>query len=325
MSNKSKAYHYQGAAIRSLSHYIGQDKTRYKDATIASILMYMSVEVSSQLFIDWRSHARAMEHIIAMRGGPKSLLEQSPYLTSTLVIYALVAAMANTCSPPSDQIISSLHESPGEITADCTAFYSLMFPYTLCPSAMYTAVLRINAIRGKASASMRTCGKLNADHIPEADNLLKRIIAFLPEEWAQQDGFYEEWLLVGAMYHMAVALYCILSLQSLAILPNTAEMNTMRSQFGDRLLHTLRKSVEKSRIAKFSTWPLVVAGVESAYRGEGSRNWVEAALGDLSRSLGTSSMLKARAVLRRYWQRGKPGWDECFDCPETILSTYATC
>jgi len=46
MSNKSKAYHYQGAAIRSLSHYIGQDKTRYKDATIASILMYMSVEVS---------------------------------------------------------------------------------------------------------------------------------------------------------------------------------------------------------------------------------------------------------------------------------------
>ena len=46
VSNKSKVYHHRGAAIRALSRYVGQDKTRNSDATIASILMFMSVEVS---------------------------------------------------------------------------------------------------------------------------------------------------------------------------------------------------------------------------------------------------------------------------------------
>jgi hypothetical protein len=43
---RAKVYHHRGAAIRSLSHYVGQDKTMCNDMTIASVLMFMSVEVS---------------------------------------------------------------------------------------------------------------------------------------------------------------------------------------------------------------------------------------------------------------------------------------
>lgn len=45
VSNKAKVYHHRGAAIRALSHYVGQDKTQCSDSTIASVLMFMSVEV----------------------------------------------------------------------------------------------------------------------------------------------------------------------------------------------------------------------------------------------------------------------------------------
>jgi hypothetical protein len=44
--NRSKIYHHRGAAIRALSEYVGKDKTRCSDLSIASILLFMSAEVS---------------------------------------------------------------------------------------------------------------------------------------------------------------------------------------------------------------------------------------------------------------------------------------
>lgn len=44
--NRSKVYYHRGVAIRALSEYVGRDKTRCSDFTIASILMFMSMEVS---------------------------------------------------------------------------------------------------------------------------------------------------------------------------------------------------------------------------------------------------------------------------------------
>lgn len=49
VTNRSKVYHHRGAAIRSLSHYIGKDSTRCSDLTITSILMFLSMEVSLKL------------------------------------------------------------------------------------------------------------------------------------------------------------------------------------------------------------------------------------------------------------------------------------
>jgi hypothetical protein len=43
--NRSKVYQHRGAAIRALSQYVGKDKTQTNDLSIASILMFMSMEV----------------------------------------------------------------------------------------------------------------------------------------------------------------------------------------------------------------------------------------------------------------------------------------
>jgi len=47
VSNRSKVYQHRGAAIKSLSQYVGKDKTMCSDMSIASIMMFMSMEVST--------------------------------------------------------------------------------------------------------------------------------------------------------------------------------------------------------------------------------------------------------------------------------------
>lgn len=43
--NRSKVYQHRGAAIRALSQYVGKNKTQSSDLSIASILVFMSMEV----------------------------------------------------------------------------------------------------------------------------------------------------------------------------------------------------------------------------------------------------------------------------------------
>jgi hypothetical protein len=156
-------------------------------------------------------------------------------------------------------------------------------------------------------------------HSLKAQDLLTEIESFNPDDWAQPGEHYEEWLQVGAIYQSAVALYCTMAFQSLTILPSTLEMNAMRCIHGDRLLANLRIAMESPRLVKFMMWPMVVAGVESGYRDEATQYWIGKQLSELSRLLGTSSPLKAEAVLRRYWQKEEKGWDECFDRPYVFV------
>lgn len=227
-----------------------------------------------------------------------------------------IVSMANTCSPSWDQI--DISANSGQTIDDIANFYSLMFPYTLCPPVLFLDLLRINELRLKVSTAMMLC-EINEDHTLQAHDLLARIEAFVPEDWAQPQTYYDEWVLIGIMYQAAVAVHCTMAFQSLTVLPNTLEMNSMRSIHGDHLLSSLRKGLKSPRLTRFILWPLVVAGVEAAYRGEGTRNFIESALTDLAGTLGSSSPLKARAVLRRYWQKEEPGWDECFDRPYVFV------
>jgi hypothetical protein len=48
VTTRSKIYQHRGAAIRSLSQYVGKDKTRSSDLSISSILVFLAMEVSSQ-------------------------------------------------------------------------------------------------------------------------------------------------------------------------------------------------------------------------------------------------------------------------------------
>ncbi|KAI4932136.1 uncharacterized protein J4E92_004035 [Alternaria infectoria] len=293
--------HPQYKASQELAPNPALDKTRCSDMTITTILMFMCLELQNPTFADGRSHVNAMKRIVDLRGGPKQVMKQAPYLIPSMVLYLL---------PSWDQV--DISNTAEEMTKDITDVYSLIFPYTLCPRELFTEILRTNQLRAKASAAIQLCD-FNPNYALEAYGVLGRIEAFSVEDWARAGTFCTEWLTVGLVYKSAVALYATLSLCPLMVLPMTPSLLENQTAYGDVLLSNLDTALKAPRMAKFMVWPLIVAGVEAMHRGEGTRNWIEAGLEDLSRTLGTSCPLKVCSVLKRYWKGGVAGWDECFD------------
>jgi hypothetical protein len=224
--------------------------------------------------------------------------------------------MANTCSPPWDQL--DISSSSTAAISHLHDLYTLIFPFTLCPPVLFFSMVRVSHLRARASQSIFS-GTMETSHTLEAHDLLTVIEAFSVDDWAQPGAHYNEWVLIGNIYQSAIALYCTMSFQSLRLFPADFEMNSMRTVHADRLLAYLHTAVDKPRLVNFMCWPLTVAGVEAGYRGTASRYWIGKQLSELSRVLGTGGPLKSQAILRRYWQEEEPGWDKCFDRPYVFV------
>lgn len=220
--------------------------------------------------------------------------------------------LSNTVSPAGDQLEDC--GPPAQQLRDMRALYSLMFPHILCPLALFENIMRINQLRKRAASST----VIKAAQVKEAQEILDDITAFEPDTWAQ-NHLFEKWVIVGNMYKAAVGLYCITSLQFLGALPRSCRMDILRAEFGKTLRRNLEKGIDCVKIVQYTLWPMIVAGFEAADRDQDSRDWVRHGLLALSRSQGSSSPLKARAALMRFWARDLSGWDECFDRPSMFV------
>jgi hypothetical protein len=290
-----------------------------------------SIQLQDPTMTHWQSHIDGLQRIIEMRGGFKTLVDQSPQLAPALVTYTLyviesplkialtsasIVNLANTCSPSCKQI--SLTGTLEQHLDDITELYTLFFPFTLCPQELYLAIIRINDLRKRAAAALAEC-KVDPNHPKEAYAILRPIEDFAVNDWAQPGKHHDEWLSIVSVYQSTLAVYCIMSLQSFSILPNSPEMDSKRALHGDQLLKNLKAAVQSPRLVNVIMWPLTVAGVEAGYRAGATQYWIGKQLEALSRVLGTNSPLKARTVLRRYWSGAMRGWDECFDQPYVFI------
>jgi hypothetical protein len=222
---------------------------------------------------------------------------------------------SNSLGPGTGQI--NITEPLEQHLKEVDKLYSLIFPYILCPPTLFTEIIRINRLRQEIVASPFEDA---SHHALEAHDIFARVEAFVPEDWAQPGENNNDFQLLGSTYQCAVALYCTMSLQALDALPNTLEMDAMRAAYGAHLEENLRATMQSKTLSKFSLYPMCVLGVEAGYRDQQStRVWIERRLEEHGRTLGSSCPLKARAVLRRYWARGKAGWDECFDGPYVFV------
>ena len=189
----------------------------------------------------------------------------------------------------------------------------------MCSSDLFIELIRINHLRYLATA-----GKDSGQNLTqEAYNILLQISSFSSDQWADSKPFSrDKWTLVGNIYRAAVALYCILSLQSLNILPDAVPLRDQSSIFGKTLQHHIREGLSSREINRFMLWPLVVLGVFAA-RNSTTRAFVRVQLEELSFGIGTYAPLTAKGVFERFWSSGEFRWDTCFDRPYAFTMQIA--
>ena len=105
-------------------------------------------------------------------------------------------------------------------------------------------------------------------------------------------------------------LHC--SLQNLSVLPKSTQLQDMRSAHASRLFPLLWKVSANPLTKRCVMWPTVVAGMEAVHSSQAIRSSIENQLFEMSGDMGTFTPLAARSLLRRFWDSGKTGWDDCF-------------
>lgn len=183
----------------------------------------------------------------------------------------------------------------------------------LCPMQLFPEIFKINHLRMQGARP----DLFDAKALQEvAYEILERIDSFSPQKLAEsKDSCHEDWILVGRAYQAAVALYCILSLQSLSILPQSSALRTQCAEHGKTLQILLKEALASKRLKRFMVWPLVVLGVEAVRGGEAMRTFVANQLAGLSHDAGTYVPLTAKRALEEFWSSGETRWDDCFDRP----------
>ncbi|KAF4167646.1 hypothetical protein CNMCM6936_004703 [Aspergillus lentulus] len=266
----------------------------------------------------WRYHIEGLQKLIMLRGGIRSLA-RSASLAPLLHCFVFIAVIGDTSSPASHLATSTLRLEDDDFILE--KFGNGVFDFQMCPKPLFAEIIRINHLRVRAW-KQDPAGLEDLAH--EAYGVLTRINVFSSEKWADsKPSSKEDWRIVGKSYQAAVSLYCILSLQSLSVLPLNPPLTASCVSHGRLLQDLLNEALLSPRIKRSILWPLVVLGVQAVYGGAGMRAFVREHLPEMSRHIGSYVPLTAQAVLEKFWASGETCWDACFDKPYTVVTQLA--
>ncbi|KAL1874235.1 hypothetical protein Daus18300_003599 [Diaporthe australafricana] len=196
-----------------------------------------------------------------------------------------------------------------------------LFSFQMCPPPLFIEIIKINHLRTRALEDGRSEAGFR---LQEACNILDHIHAFSPEGWSESKPCSKEgWMLVGNIYQAAVSLYCILSLQSLSVLPCSSELQTQCTEHGRVLQVLLSEALSSPKTRISLIWPLVLLGVQAANDDAAMRAFVSERLPEMSYHIGSNVPMVAKAVLERFWASGATRWDACFDRPYAFATQIA--
>ncbi|RHZ60851.1 hypothetical protein CDV55_106235 [Aspergillus turcosus] len=286
---EAKHYQHRGQAIRYLKEEIGRPDKCRTDKTLVGVMMLLFSDSRQSTSPNWRHHFTGALELITLRGGVEKLLHSAPHLKALL----LIGVISNTTSPPSDHI--PLGSDIRSIDVISQMYGDGFFPVLLCPPALLANILQINHLRLQAFLHPTT------EYEAKALELLGRITAFSPEQWAMSCGAPEKGIILGHVYRSAVILYCILSLQSLSVLPRMAQLRTLIEAHTKELFTYLKLACGAPGIGKCMLWPLVVAGV-CAQGDLAMQQFVDRQLSALGTDIGTPVPLLATVVFRNFWE-----------------------
>ncbi|KAL0780256.1 hypothetical protein CaCOL14_004740 [Colletotrichum acutatum] len=180
---------------------------------------------------------------------------------------------------------------------------------------LFLEISRINHLRAKVSKKLM--GKSTANAV--AEDIVARIESF---DGTDCDSFYEDRDdrdLIAAIFHSAVAVFCISSLQSVGTLPRSHRLTMLRTMHGNRLYSLMEETRNHPQLKKSVQWPLVVAGIEASVRVDKRRLVAELYL-EQAKDIATPLPLHAKNVMRTFWDGDATNWDACFDQPYAFVS-----
>jgi hypothetical protein len=229
--------------------------------------------------------------------------------------------MGDTTSPASNLGIASWQ--PDELDFILQFYGADKNPCRTCPASLFAEIIKLNDLR--ARTARRESGSDTSDLTQEGYTILSHVYSFHLEQWvdSKPPPLRNEWLVLGDLHQAAVALYCIHSLQSLSLFPDSEELSTRCRMLGRRLQFLLDQAIASPRMRLFVLWPLVVLGVEALNGGEAMRTFVEESMLKMSHHIGSYAPMVADAVLRKFWGSGERRWDACFDQPYIFLAQTA--
>ncbi|KAK0731899.1 putative C6 finger domain protein [Lasiosphaeris hirsuta] len=303
-------YRYRGIVIRSISQDIAREQRHTSNAVLAGVMFLLLADVQQGASPHWRCHLEGFQRLLAMRGGLRALAASKP-LGALIRCFVFISVIGNTTCPASDLVMADLHLADLDIILN---HYSGEFlPFQMCPPPLFGDIIRINHLRMRARAFEATEARGLSQ---EALEVLERIRDYSPREWAESKVWStEDWLLVGEIYRATTALYCILSLQSVSLLPQSPSLSAQCTRYGQDLYTLLSQGLPSPKTKRFMIWPLVVLGVEAVRGGATVRAFVARELPEIGRHVGTHVPLTAKRVLQRFWTSDATSWDACFDRP----------
>ncbi|KAJ2893346.1 C6 zinc finger domain-containing protein [Zalerion maritima] len=327
-------FQYRGILIRSLRDDIGVEYKRTSDIVIAGIMTLLLADTQQGASQNWRCHIDGLRKLIILRGGIR-ITSKSKSLEPLLLCFVLVTVIGNTTSPASDLCMAESHLE--ELDFILEKYGGGLFSFQMCPPQLFGEIVKINYLRMRAAAAAAAAAaestnaepcaasKSTKDLSQEVHEILNRIRCFSSAQWASsKPSAKEDWVLLGKIYQVAVAIYCISSLQSLLVLPPTSSfLRTCRCTYAHTLQTLIDEALLSPRIKRAVLWPLVMLGMEAANTVPEMRSFVAKTLPEMSRSMGTCVPLTAKGVLERFWASGGARWDACFERPYTFVTQIA--
>ena len=228
------------------------------------------------------------------------------------------AILSDSTSPASDMLISTMVPEDFEFIVE--EYGSRSWAFAAFPSELFREVININHLRSRSVQDPDSISDLTS----EGFKVLTRIHMFVPEVWAYYKPWaMEEWISLARLNQAAIALYCILSLQSISVLPDSASLRSNRITLARLVKTHLDEVMESPRLRRYLAWYFVVLGVQAVHTGGTIREYVRTKLTQLSYFNASYRPLAAKEILETFWASGKTSWDECFDKPYALCPQWS--
>ncbi|TQV94296.1 hypothetical protein V2A60_002668 [Cordyceps javanica] len=309
-----KLHSYMVHSLQDINSYLGGAAPYTKVLALLRISDVLSVELTL-LGTAWRAHSSGFLALLDTCNKSNIVLPPSPVLGTATQFQIVVAAVANTTSPASDQILELDLYTPDELAK----YYSVQIYGELpCPTELFLEMMRVTKLRRLA----RTAPSYQDTIAPALADILTRISAFDPETWDEPYGVPDqpEFGLMAAVFKCSVELYANLSLppppsRSTPLIQKS--WAARRTALREELIQLMRKSIAILQSKAALSWPVAVAGVAVA---DGSDEDKELVLSTFKADdKGTADSfyvpLYYSEKLRSFWASGKIGWEDCWNVP----------